>query len=53
MQNLILFQTVKNSNAEFEFQWQKKLKNKNNFVHADQFSFEKNKMFLIKNSSSK
>ena len=52
MQNLILFQTVTNWDRQFGSQPQKKLKNKENFIHADEFSFEKMKIFLIKSSSS-
>ena len=52
MQNLILFHTVRNSGGEFMSQPQKKLKNKENLIHADEFSFEKMKIFLIKSSSS-
>ena len=52
MQNLILFQTVANSDREFDSQPQKKLKNKENLLHADEFTFHKIKIFLIKSSSS-
>ena len=52
MQNWILFQTVTNSAGEFGSQPHKKLKNKENLIHADEFSFEKMKIFLIKSSSS-
>ena len=40
MQNLILFQTVTNWVREFVSERQKKLKNKENLIHADSFSFE-------------
>ena len=50
MQNLILFQTVTNSDGEFRFQWHNKLKNKENFIHAEKFTFDKIKICLIKNS---
>ena len=53
MQNLIVFQTVPNSDEEFGFEWRKKLKNKENLIHADKFTFHKIKIFLMKNSSSK
>ena len=52
MQNLILFHSVRNSGGVFMSQPQKKLKNKENLIHADEFSFEKMKIFLIKSSSS-
>ena len=35
MQNLIVFQTVRNSDGEFFSERQKKLKNKENFILAD------------------
>ena len=41
MQNLILFQTVSNSDGEFGSELQKKLKNKKNLIRADKFSFHK------------
>ena len=50
MQNLIVFQTVLNSDGEFGFEWQKKLKNKTNLIHADEFAFHKIKIFLMKHS---
>ena len=50
MQNWILFQTVTDSDGEFVSQPDKKLKNKQNFIGADGFSFEKMKIFLIKSS---
>ena len=53
MQNLFLFQTVTNSDREFWSERQKKLKNQKNFILADQFSFDKIKIFLMKNSFSK
>ena len=52
MQNWILFQTLTNSGGEFVSQRQKKLKNKENLIHTNEFSFEKMKIFLIKSSSS-
>ena len=52
MQNWILFQTVTNAAREFGSQAKKKLKNKENFIRADEFIFHKIKIFLIKNSSS-
>ena len=53
MQNLIVFQTVTNSDGEFRSEWQRKLKNKENFIVAGEFTFHKMKIFLIKNSFSK
>ena len=53
MQNWILYQTVINSDGEFRSEWQKKLKNKKKFIRADEFTFHKIKIFLIKNSFSK
>ena len=53
MQNSILFQSVTNSDGEFGSQRQKKLKNKRNLIHANEFIFQKIKIFLRKNSSSK
>ena len=53
MHNWILFQTVTNSDGEFVSEPHKKLKNKGNWIDADPFSFEKMKIFLIKESSSK
>ena len=50
MQNSILFQTVTNWDRGFRSQLHKKLKNKDNFIRADEFSFRKIKMFLMKNS---
>ena len=52
MQNWIVFQTVTNSDREFVSQPHKRLKKKENSIDADEFSFEKMKIFLIKNSSS-
>ena len=52
MQKWILFQAVTNSAREFGSQPQKKLKNKENFIRADEFIFHKIKIFHIKNSSS-
>ena len=51
MYNLFLFQTATNSYREFSTQLHKKLKNKENFIRADEFTFHKNKIFLIKSSS--
>ena len=53
MQNLILFHTDANSDGEFMSQAHQKLKNKENLIRADEMSFEKIKIFLMKNSSSK
>ena len=50
MQNLILFQTVTNSDREFGSQTQKKLKKKENSFSADELPFDKMKIFLKKNS---
>ena len=52
MQNWFLFQTVTNSHGEFVFERDTKLKNKENLIHADEFTFHKIKIFLIKTSSS-
>ena len=52
MHNLILFETVTNSDGEFGSERQKQLKNKENFIREDEFSFEKMKIFHMKNSSS-
>ena len=52
MLNLILFQTVTNSGGEFMSQRQKKLKNREDFIFAHEFSFQKIKIFLVKGSSS-
>ena len=52
MQNLILFQTVTNSDREYGSKRQKKLKNKENLIHADEFTFQKMKIYHIKNSLS-
>ena len=52
MQNLILFQTVTKSAGEFGSQPHKKPKNKENFIRADEFTFQKIKIFLIKSFSS-
>ena len=53
IQNWILFQTVTNLNAEFECERRKKLKNRENLIHAEEFSLDKIKIFLMKNSLSK
>ena len=52
MQNLILFQTITNSDGEFVSQPHKKMKNKENFIHADEFSIHKIKIVLNKSPSS-
>ena len=49
MQNWILFQTVWNSDPELGSQLQKKLKNKENFIGADEFIFHKIKICRMKN----
>ena len=48
MQNLIVFQTVTNSDQESVPERQKKLKNKKNLIHADQLPFDKLKFSLWK-----
>ena len=53
MQNLILFQTVTNPGGEFVSQLHEKLKNKKNLIPADEFTYHKLKIFLMKNSLSK
>ena len=50
MQNLIVFETVTNSDGKFWSERQKKLKSKANFIRADEFTFHKIKVFLMKNS---
>ena len=52
MQNWFLFQTVTNCDGEFVSEKHKKLKNKENFIHANEFNFHKIKIFLIKTSST-
>ena len=52
MQNWILVQTVTNLAREFGSQPQKKLKNKQNFIRGEDFSFYEMKMFPLKNWSS-
>ena len=52
MQNLIVFQTVTTTDGEFWSEQHNKLKNKENFILADEFTFHKIKIFLTKNSSS-
>ena len=52
MQNLILFETVTNSDGKFGFERENKLKNKQNFIRGADFSFYEMKIFPIKNSSS-
>ena len=51
MQNLIVFQTVTNSDGEFRSEGQKKLENTNNFIRGHELSFQKIEVFLMKNSS--
>ena len=51
MQNFILFPTVTNLDGEFLRQPHKKLKNMKDFICADEFIFQKIKIFLMKNSS--
>ena len=51
MQNLILFQTVTTSDGEFVSQPHEKLKNKKNLIPADEFTYQKIKIFRMKNSS--
>ena len=50
MQNWILFQTVSNSDREFVSQPHKTLKNKENFIGADEFIYHKINILLFKNS---
>ena len=50
MQNWILFQTVTNSDGEFRFERNKKLKSQENLNAADELLFYKIKIFLMKNS---
>ena len=52
MQNWKLYQTVTNCDGEFVSERQKKLKNKENLICRDEFSFHKIKIFRMKNSSS-
>ena len=42
MPNSILFQTVTNSDRKFRFERKKKLKNKENLIHADKLTFSQN-----------
>ena len=53
MQNWIIFQTVTNSDREFLSEPHNKLKDNENCIDADEFSFQKIEIFLKKNSSSK
>ena len=53
MQNLILFRTVRNSDGEFGSEVHKKVRNKENLIHAVEFSFDKINIFLMKSLSSK
>ena len=39
MQNLILFETVTNSDGEFGFERENKPKNKKKLIRADEFGF--------------
>ena len=48
MQNWILFQTVMNIDREFSSQLHKKLKNKENFIRGEDFSFYEMKICLMK-----
>ena len=52
MQNLILFQAVTKWDGEFGSQLHEKLKNKQNYIAADEFTFKKFKIFLMKSFSS-
>ena len=52
MQNLILLQTVTKSDREFGTQRHQKPKNKQNYICANEITFQKIKFFLIKGSSS-
>ena len=45
MQNLILFQPVTNSDGEFGFERENKLKNKQNFIRGADYSFDEMKNF--------
>ena len=45
MQNLIVFQTVTNSDGEFGSERHNRLKNKENLIDAEEFSFDKIKKF--------
>ena len=51
MQNLIFFQTVTNSDGEFGFERENKLKYKQNFIRGPDYSFDEMKIFPTKNSS--
>ena len=51
MQNLILLQTDTSSDGEFVSQPHEKLKNKKNLTPADELTYHKIKIFLMKNSS--
>ena len=42
MQNLICFETVTDSSGEFVFKREKKMKNKDNFICAEEISFCEN-----------
>ena len=52
MQNLILLQTVTKWDAEFGSEPHEKPKNKENNIPADEFTFQKIKIFLIKSFST-
>ena len=49
MQNWILFQTIWNLDGQFVSEQEKKLKNKKNLIRADEFSFDRMKIFRRKN----
>ena len=51
MWNLIVFQPVTGLDEEFRSQPEKKLKNKQNFIRANELTLHKVKIFLIKSSS--
>ena len=52
MQNLILLQTVAKWDWEFGSQPHEKPKNRQNYIPADEFTFQKIQIFLIKSFSS-
>ena len=51
MQNWILFETITNWDRELGSGRQKKMKNKGNLIHADEFSFNIIKIVFIKSPS--
>ena len=53
MQNWILILTVTNSDGQFVSERTKKVKNKKNLIRPDEFTLQKIKIFIMKNSSSK